>query len=76
MPSLSKTAQPAAFSGSGLTDDHQIYEIETNGTYDEVDKGCQRKILSQAKDWKTEEYFVYVLFFKLHGWAKDSLLSR
>ena len=26
--------------------------------------------MSQAKVWKTEEYFVYFLFFKLHDWGK------
>ena len=30
----------------------------------------QRKILAQPKVWKTEEYFVYFLFFKPHAWGK------
>ena len=41
-----------------------------------IGKSYQREILSQMKVWKTQEYFVYFAFFKLHSWGKISAEGR
>ena len=32
--------------------------------------------MAQMKVWKTQEYFVYFAFFKLHSWDKRSAEGR
>jgi len=34
------------------------------------------QILGQMKVWKTQEYFVYFKFYKLHSWTERSVGSR
>ena len=45
-------------------------------TDDSFGKSGWREILAQVKVPKTQEYFVYFKFFKLHSWAKRSASRR
>jgi len=46
------------------------------GSSDEIDKSGWREILHQMKDWKTQEYWMYFKFSKLHSWGKRSVMRR